>query len=146
MQVVITGVRGDDRLRLALSPGPPPRSVVYQEAATQAVNGIPGRTTASFRGQSDGRTLTTCAADFWWWHRAPPLNTSPPCRIQSTWLTEVLAWTTGADSGFTTEHLNATIHPITGAPSLRRKGQAGGGVVVPVSIPPPHLGRSYPLE
>ena len=44
-------------------PGRLPRSVVYQEAATQAVNGIPV-TTASFRGQSDGRTLTTCAADF----------------------------------------------------------------------------------
>ncbi|UQT50395.1 hypothetical protein M5E87_13605 [Flavonifractor plautii] len=45
------------------SPRLTPRSVVYQEAATQAVNGIPV-TTASFRGQSDGRTLTTCAADF----------------------------------------------------------------------------------
>lgn len=41
---------GDDRLRLALLPGRlPPASVVYQEAATQAVNGIPV-TTASFRG------------------------------------------------------------------------------------------------
>lgn len=146
LQVVITGVRGDDRLRLALSPGRlPPRSVVYQEAATQAVNGIPV-TTASFRGQSDGRTLTTCAADFLAGGTGVSFEYLSPDAGQSTWLTEVLAWYgTGADSGFTTEHLNARIHPITGH-EPPAEGEAGGGVVVPVPIPSPTPWQVYPLE
>ena len=146
LQVVITGVRGDDRLRLALSPGRlPPRSVVYQEAATQAVNGIPV-TTASFCGQSDGRTLTTCAADFLAGGTGVSFEYLSPDAGQSTWLTEVLAWYgTGADSGFTTEHLNARIHPITGH-EPPAEGEAGGGVVVPVPIPSPTPWQVYPLE
>ena len=57
--------------------GSPPAVWLYQEAATQAVNGIPV-TTASFRGQSDGRTLTTCAADSCGGDAS--LDTLPRCR------------------------------------------------------------------
>ena len=119
--------------------------MVYQEAATQAVNGIPV-TTASFCGQSDGRTLTTCAADFLAGGTGVSFEYLSPDAGQSTWLIEVLAWYgTGADSGFTTEHLNARIHPITGH-EPPAEGEAGGGVVVPVPIPSPTPWQVYPLE
>ena len=52
---------------------------------------------------------------------------------------------TGADSGFTTEHLNARIHPITGH-EPPAEGEVGGGVVVPVPIPSPTPWQVYPLE
>ena len=137
---------GDDRLRLALSPGRLPRSVVYQRPLPRRSARHSRHHGLLPRSPSDGRTLTTCAADF----LAGGTDVShfeylPRCRTVHLADRGVLAWYgTGADSGFATDHLNARIHPITGARASGGRGRPAARVVVPAPSLPHTLAGSSP--
>lgn len=136
--VVITGIRGEERLRLELAPGQlPPGGVSYADAAVQDVNGTP--VTAYFltgcTDTEDGsvQSLYTYVTSFLSGGTDVYFEYLSPDSDNAAWMSSVLVWNgTCADSSFTTEHLRPRIPPISAAEEFQYNTLPGSVAAAPI--------------